>query len=146
MRRFPPTTGTAGRNVRGVPVEPKAGKDASFEGNMVGAYFSAGDPNLLLATFAGQPVHRGNNVHVEPVYRIREVNLATGNISFDGTVEVEGEVLPGMKVHATGEIVIGGVVDGAFLEAGGDIHVGGGIIAKSQVKAGGAVSARFIEG
>ena len=146
MRRFPPTTGTAGRNVRGVPVEPKAGKDASFEGNMVGAYFSADDPNLLLATFAGQPVHRGNNVHVEPVYRIREVNLATGNISFDGTVEVEGEVLPGMKVHATGDIVIGGVVDGAFLEAGGDIHVGGGIIAKSQVKAGGAVSARFIEG
>ena len=51
-----------------------------------------------------------------------------------------------MKVHATGDIVIGGVVDGAFLDAGGDIHVGGGVIAKSQVRAGGAVSARFVEG
>ncbi len=146
MRRLPATTGTVGRNVRGVPVEPKPGKDATFDGNMVGAYVSGDDANLLLATFSGQPVRCGNNVHVEPVYRIREVNLATGNISFDGTVQVEGEVLPGMKVHATGDIVIGGVVDGAFLDAGGDIHVAGGIIAKSQVRAGGAVSARFVEG
>ena len=146
MRRFPATTGTVGRDVRGVPVVPKPGKDASFDGNMSGAYVSGDDANLLLAAFAGQPVHCGNNVHVEPVYRIREVNLATGNITFDGTVQVEGEVLPGMKVNCTGDIVIGGVVDGAFLDAGGDIHVAGGIIAKSQVRAGGAVSARFIEG
>ena len=146
MRRFPATTGTAGRNVRGVPVEPKPGKDAPFDGNMVGAYPSANDSNVLLAIFSGQPLRCGNNVHVEPIYRVREVNLATGNISFDGTVQVEGEVLPGMKVHATGDILIGGVVDGAHLEAGGDIHVAGGIIAKSQVLAGGAVSARFVEG
>lgn len=76
---------------------------------------------------------------------MREVNMATGNISFDGTVNVEGEVLPGMKVHATGDIVVGSVVDGAHLDAGGDIHVGGGIIAKSHVRVK-AVSARFVEG
>ena len=31
------------------------------------------------------------------------------------------------------------------LDAGGDIHVAGGIIAKAQVRAGGSVSARFVE-
>ena len=36
--------------------------------------------------------------------------MATGNIAFDGTVNIEGEVLPGMKVHASGDIVVTGVV------------------------------------
>ena len=146
MRRIPPTTGIAGRNVRGELIEPLPGRNDSFSGNMVGAYVANDDANLLRAVFSGQPVRNGNGVHVEAVFRIREINMATGNISFDGTVNVEGEVLPGMKVHATGDIVIGGVVDGAHLDAGGDIHIGGGIIAKSHVRAGGAVSARFVEG
>ena len=146
MRRIPPTTGIAGRNVRGELIEPVPGRNDSFAGNMVGAYVANDDANLLRAVFSGQPVRNGNGVHVEAVFRMREVNMATGNISFDGTVNVEGEVLPGMKVHATGDIVVGSVVDGAHLDAGGDIHVGGGIIAKSHVRAGGAVSARFVEG
>jgi uncharacterized protein (DUF342 family) len=72
--------------------------------------------------------------------------MASGNISFDGTISIAGEVLPGMKVHATGDIMVGDVVDGAELEAGGDIRVAAGIIAKSRVQAGGSVSARFVEG
>ena len=54
-------------------------------------------------------------------------------------------MLPGMKVHASGDIVVAGVVDNAVLNAGGDIRVSGGIIAKSRVRAGGAVSVRFVE-
>jgi uncharacterized protein (DUF342 family) len=82
---------------------------------------------------------------VEPVLRLSEVNMATGNIHFDGTVQVDAEVTQGMKVQATGDIVIKGTVDGSVLEAGGDIHVAGGIIARSRVRAQGAVSARFAE-
>ena len=145
MRRIPPTTGTAGRNVRSGIVEPVPGNNVPFAENLVGAYVAADDVNLLLAVFSGQPVRCGNGVNVEPILHFRNVNLATGNVSFDGTVNIEGEVLPGMKVHATGDIIIGGVIDGAELKAGGDIRIGGGIIAKSRVEAGGAVSARFVE-
>ena len=146
MRRIPPTTGTVGRNVRGGVVEPEPGNNELFAESLLGAYVAADDANLLRAVFSGQPVRCGNGVTVEPILHFRNVNMATGNVSFDGTVSIEGEVLPGMKVHATGDIVVGGVIDGAELKAGGDIRIGGGIIAKAQVEAGGAVSARFVEG
>ncbi len=145
MRRFPPTPGTAGHNVRGEVIEPVAGKDVYFAEKLVGAYVDPNDANLLRATFSGQPVFCGNAVSIEHVLHVRNVDIASGNINFDGSVDVEGEVLPGMKVHATGDIVVGGVVDGAELEAGGDIRIGGGVIAKSQVRAAGAVAARFVE-
>jgi uncharacterized protein (DUF342 family) len=145
MRRIPPTTGTVGRNVRLEIIEPVPGRNESFAANLIGAYPDKDDANLLRAVFSGQPVRSSNGVTVEPILHFRNVNMATGNISFDGTVDIEGEVLPGMKVHATGDIVVGGVIDGAHLSAGGDIRVAGGIIAKSQVQAVGAVSARFVE-
>lgn len=145
MRRIPPTAGTAGRNVRGEVLEPSPGRNVEFAENLLGAYVAHDDANLLRAVFNGQPVCRGNGVMVEQVLHVRNVNMASGNISFDGTVHIEGEVLPGMKVNASGDIIVGDVVDGAQLEAGGDVHVSGGIIAKAHVRAGGSVSARFVE-
>ena len=145
MRRMPATTGSVGRTVRLDVIEPVPGRDEPFAANLVGAYVAADDANLLRATFSGQPVRCQNGVNVEQVLRFRNINMATGNVSFDGTVNIDDEVLPGMKVHATGDIVVGGVVDGAELHAGGDIRVAGGIIAKAHVRAGGAVSARFVE-
>lgn len=145
MRRIPPTTGTAGRNVRGELIEPEPGRNESFAENLMGTYVDNDDANFLRAAFSGQPVICANGVIVEPILTVRNVNMATGNIAFDGTVNIQGEVLPGMKVRATGDIAVGDVVDGALLDAGGDIHVAGGIIAKAQVRAGGSVSARFVE-
>ncbi|MDP2265506.1 MAG: FapA family protein, partial [Thiobacillus sp.] len=93
----------------------------------------------------GQPVRVDKGVLVEQVVRIQSVNMASGNISFDGSVYVDGDVLTGMQVHVTGDIVVSGVVDGGILEAGGNIQVEGGIIAHARVRAAGSVSARFVE-
>lgn len=146
MRRIPPTNGIAGHNIRGEILDPLPGRNEAFAENLVGSYVAPDDPNLLRAVFNGQPVRRGNGVAVEQVLNVRDVNMASGNISFDGTVNVSGEVLPGMKVSATGDIVVAGLVDGGELDAGGDIRIGGGIIAKAYVRAGGSVAARFVEG
>lgn len=145
MRRIPPTPGTAGRNIRGETIAPVPGRNEPFAENLDGAHVAGDDPNLLCAALAGQPVRCGNGVKVESVLQLRGVNMATGNIAFDGTVNIEGEVLPGMKVHASGDVVITGVVDNAVIEAGGDVRIAGGIIAKARVRAGGAVMARFVE-
>jgi len=145
MRRVPPTAGTPGRDIRGGTIQAIPGKNESFAENLVGASVSPDDPNMLCAVFGGQPVRCGNGVNVESVLNLRGVNMATGNIAFDGTVNIEGEILPGMKVHASGDIVVSGVVDNARLEAGGDVRIAGGVIAKSVVQAGGAVAARFVE-
>jgi uncharacterized protein (DUF342 family) len=78
--------------------------------------------------------------------RVKDVNMATGNIHFDGTVHVSGEVLQGMKVQVSGDIVVDGMVDGGQLDAGGNIEVAGGVIAHAKMRAGGSVTARFAEG
>ena len=145
MRRIPPTPGVPGQTVKGRELPQRPGFDASFSAQLAGVKPASDDPNLLEAAVAGQPVLVEHGVIVEPVLRVAEVNMASGNIHFDGTVLVEGEVTHGMKVQASGDIVVNGTVDGGILEAGGDIHVASGIIAKSQVRAQGAVSARFAE-
>jgi uncharacterized protein len=145
MRRIPPTSGVPGRTVRGATIDPLPGRNEAFAENLVGAYVANDDANLLRAVFNGQPVRCGNGVMVEQVLHVRGVSIASGNISFDGTVHVDGEVLPGMKVQATGDIIVTGVVDGGELDAGGDVRVAGGIIAQATVRAGGSVTARFAE-
>jgi uncharacterized protein (DUF342 family) len=145
MRRHPPTPGIPGHTVKGRKLPPRAGIDEPFAPQLAGARTASGDANLLEAAVVGQPVLVSHGVMVEPVLRLAEVNMATGNIHFDGTVQIDAEVTQGMKVHASGDIVIKGTVDGGVLEAGGDIHVAGGIIARSQVRAQGGVSARFAE-
>ena len=145
MRRIPATFGLPGRNVRGEAIEATPGRNEPFADGLIGAYVAPDDPNLLRAVFSGQPVCLPNGVSVEHVLRVRNVNLATGNISFDGTVHVDGEVMPDMKIRATGDVIVGGLIDGADVEAGGDVRVAGGIIAKARVSAIGAIHARFAE-
>ena len=128
-----------------MPWSPWPITDEAFAPALSGVQVALEDSNLLKATVVGQPVLVSHGVMVEPVLRLAEVNLASGNIYFDGTVQIDGEVTQGMKVQAKGDIEVGGTVDGGLLDAGGDIRVAGGIIAGAQVKAHGAVSARFGE-
>jgi len=145
MRRIPPTPGEEGHSVRGAVLAPHAGVDHPFAAGISGVQVSEADPNLLTAVIAGQPVRIPHGVMVEPVLQVAAVNLATGNISFDGTVKVAGDVIQGMKVQAKGDILVEGTVDGGLLEAQGNIVVQGGIIAHAVVRAVGAVSARFAQ-
>jgi uncharacterized protein (DUF342 family) len=146
MRRIPPTPGVDGSTVRGHLLLAKPGRDEAFAPRLDGAELARDDPNLLQAAVSGQPVRVKCGITVEPILRLAEVNMASGNIHFDGTVHVSGEVLQGMKVQASGDIAVDGMVEGGDLEAGGNIRVAGGVIAKARLRAGGSVTARFAQG
>lgn len=145
MRRIPPTPGIAGWTVRGERLAAPPGRDEPFQTPFKGAELDPADPNLLRAALKGQPVRTGNAVMVEQMFRVKRVDMVSGHINFDGTVQVDGDVLPGMQVHAGGDIVVGGTVEGAELEAAGDIRIAGGAIARARLHAHGTVSARFVE-
>ena len=145
MRRVPPTPGVKGQTVRGQDMPAKPGLDVPFAPQLAGVETDKDDPNVLRAALAGQPVLVPNGVFVEPVLRLKEVNMTTGNVYFEGTVQVDGDVMQGMKVQASGDIVVGGTVEGGLLESGADIRIAGGVIAKSQLRAKGAISARFAD-
>jgi len=145
MRRIPPIEGREGHTVRGERLMPRPVRDEPFSSNLSGASVSHADPNLLTASISGVPVRVAGGINVEPVLHLPDVSLATGNIYFDGTVQIDGDVHPKMKVEASGDIFVGGTADGSQLTAGGNVVVRGGIIAASQVRAGGALSARFAQ-
>ena len=146
MRRIPPTPGVVGHSIRGRVLAPHPGHDEPFAPGLAGAQVSSDDPNLLQAAVSGMPVRVKSGIMVEPILRVTEVNMTTGNIHYEGTVQIDGDVLQNMKVQASGDIVVGGMVDGGLLEAGGNIKVTGGVIAHAKLRAAGSVSARFAQG
>lgn len=145
MRRHPATPGTNGYTVRGRILSARPGRDEPFAAQLPGTQRSNDDPDVLEAAVTGQPVKVENGLVVEAVLKVAEVNMASGNIHFDGSVEVAGDVAQGMKVNATGDIFVSGMVDGGELHAGGNVSIAGGIIAHATVHANGSVSARFAQ-
>lgn len=155
LQRHPPTVGTTGTDVRGLPIPAKPGKDRQFKAGMKGVEVDESDPDILRASIDGQPIWKDDNVMVSPVLDLDAVDLSTGNIDFNGTVRVRGDIEHGMSVRARDDIQVGGMVDGAELVAGGDIVIKGGVIGQrragsqgtfnARIQCEGAVEARFME-
>ncbi len=132
MRRVPPTPGKAGINVVGEPLPAVAGKELFFDKDCVGAEADPDDPNVLRATIKGHPVILRQGVRVDPVLRVKNVDLSTGNIEFDGSVEVQGDVTSGFFVRATGDVVVRGMVEKAVVMAGKDLLINGGVLGENR--------------
>ncbi len=155
MRRTPATEGRKGTNIFGQVLTPKPSKNTPFSSKLKGTMFSPDDSDLLLAAITGQPILEAKSVIVSPTITVPQVDISTGNISFDGTINILGDVMEGMKVYALEDIFIGGTVEAAIIEAGGNVSVKGGIIGTNEssnsstapmegkISCKGAVSARF---
>lgn len=87
-----------------------------------------------------------NAVFVADVYSVEDVGTSTGNIDYHGNVEVKGNVCENFSVRAEGDVFVTGVVEGAVIEAGGNIMIARGMHGqnKGRLKAGGNVIAKFI--
>ena len=145
MRRKPATPGTPGVTVLGKVLAPRPGRDVPFADKLSGVAISEKDPNLLVAAITGQPVLVRAGVMVEPVLHLAEVDIAAGNIRYDGSVHVDGDIAQGMQVQASGDVIVGGAVDGGIVQARGSIVVKGGVIARARLQAEGAIDVRFAE-
>ena len=89
-----------------------------------------------------------DRVFVSNIYEIpADVDPSTGDIEYDGNVIIRGNVITGFTVKAKGDIEVYGVVEGAYIEAGGQIILRRGIqgMNKGVLKAEGNVISKFIE-
>jgi len=157
MRRAPSTAGEEGYDIMGNVLTPPAGKDAPFTLGLKGAELDPEDGNLLVASIIGQPVLVPNGVVVSPTISVPLVDISSGNLSFEGTINIKGDIKEGMKVYASGDIFVGGTVEAAEIEAGGNISIKGGAIGNSdasgdsaastgaRIVSKGSVSVRFAE-
>ena len=69
-----------------------------------------------------------------------------GSIECEGAVYVEGDVLPGFRIHAGGDVTIGGVVDAAEVKTGGTLVIRQGVLPGSRVYAKGEIKVGYVSG
>jgi uncharacterized protein (DUF342 family) len=135
MRRIPATKGNPGVNIKGQVVPADPGHDMMFAPNLAGTKISPDDPNLLLAAINGQTILVDNGAIVEKTLVVNNVDLSTGNVKFDGTVIVKGDITTGLNVKTTGDVYVHGMVEEAScIEAGGDIEITQGVIGRGSIK------------
>lgn len=90
----------------------------------------------------------GDRVFVSDNYEVpADVDNSTGDIEYNGSITVKGNVRTGFSLKAEGDIEIFGVVEGANIEAGKDVILHRGIqgMSKGVIKAQGNVISKFIE-
>lgn len=131
LQRIPPTPGSAGFTVRGTTLEPTPGKDRDLQAG-IGTEISAKDPNILLASRQGLPSLVDNAASVDDVLSMRKVDATTGHVEYEGAVLVQGNVGPGMRIIAGGDVTVSGYVDSAVIESGGNITITKGVIGQQS--------------
>jgi len=133
-RKIPPEAGTPGINVFGEKVDPPAPKDLDLK---AGKGVEIRNNGLeAVAVISGCPEVRGSSVFISPVYTVYEdVGIETGNIYFNGDVVIEGNVLDGMKVKASGSVTVKGSAAHCHISAGGNVVVNKSVVG-GTIKAG----------
>lgn len=134
MVKIPPTAGVPGHNVHGVVLPVLPGEDVDFSGELEGTQRHPRDPNTLIAAVAGRPVVLESSVYVDTNLEIKNVDMSTGNVHFEGDVTISGDVRAGCKVISSGSVTIGGTVEGATVEADGDIVIELGAIGRGEIR------------
>lgn len=142
---IPEDPGEPGTNILGRRVAPRTVKRAvlKFGRNIE----LSPDKMSIYSKVNGHVVLVGDKVFVSDVYEVENVDISTGNIEFEGSVQVNGNVASNFVVRANGNVIINGVVEGAHIIAGGNIIIARGMngMGKGTLEAAGDIVAKFIE-
>ncbi len=141
----PAKEGTDGYNVKGDPVKARKGAEKRI---LTGKGFRLeNDKKTYTALQNGMIQLDGSEMRVINHLVLDEVHLATGNVSFNGSVHIRGDVGAGTEIKAAGDVVVDGTVEAATIESGGSVILKKGMNAsgKGSVFAQKDVISRFLE-
>jgi len=102
----------------------------------------------LISDVDGHVTLVDGKVFVSDTFEVKaDVDASTGDITYEGNVVVRGNVITGFAIRAKGDIVVNGVVEGAYIEAGGQIVLKRGMqgMNKGVLKAGSNIITKFLE-
>ncbi len=142
---IPSKPGVSGVTVNGKEIPAKDGKDAKLPPGKNTIVSENG--KMLISAIDGMVFWDGSKVVVEPVYAVDKVDSSVGNIRFNGSVIVNGEVGDGFEIHAKDDVTIAMSVGRVIIEAGGDVNIAGGIFGHKDGKiiAGKDVRIKFVQ-
>lgn len=142
----PPEPGIEGCSVTGKVLPPPKGLEKKLpKGRNVNI---SPDGRSLIAAKSGRVDYINNRVEISDIYKIKgDINMGVGNVQFEGDIVVDGNVISGLTVQASGMIEVRGYVEAATLIAGKDIVLRNGMqgMGQGRLEAGGNIVARFIE-
>lgn len=142
---IPEQQGVDGHDIYGKSIKPKAAHPAvlRFGRNIA----LSEDKRSITSKVDGHVTLVDDKVFVSDVYEVTNVDVSTGNIEFEGSVQVNGDVSENYEVKAGGNVIVNGLVEGARIIAGGNIIVAKGMngMSKGFLRAGGNVIVKFLE-
>jgi uncharacterized protein (DUF342 family) len=141
------TPGRDGRDVFGAVVPCKAGPAGGASLTTGEGVGYAADGQTVIAQRDGCVSWQAGVLSVIQLLEVKgHVDFKIGNVDFNGQVAIQGDVMPGFNVRATGGVKVGGTVERASIEAGEGITVSGGVAGRhlATLKAGGAIEARYL--
>lgn len=141
----PEDKGDNGVDLFGRAVMPRRVRRAVFR---YGRNLEVSEDKLkLISKVNGHVTLENDKIFVSDVMEIVDVDTSTGDIDYDGSVVIKGNVLAGFCVKASGDVSVSGIVEGATIIAGGNITFNRGVqgMNKAVIKAGGNIVSKFIE-
>lgn len=144
-RIIPEDEGEYGMNIMGGRIKPKEVKRAALK---FGKNIELSEDHLSISSQVdGHVMLVDGEVFVSDVYTVENVDTSTGNIEFNGSVQINGNVASNFTVRANGNVIINGVVEAAYIFATGNIIIARGMngMSKGTLHAGGNIVAKFIE-
>ncbi len=135
-----------GTNIYGQPELSDPVKDIDF---VPGKNTKISDDGLrCFAEIDGEVKLEKKIIQVSPIFIIDgDVCLDTGNVTFNGTVQVYGDVRSGFSIKAKRDIIIYGMVESSELTAGGNIVIQNGFVAqnKGHIRCRGDLDVKYID-
>lgn len=140
---MPPTEGTPGMTVQGIPIPQQKGKPAP---SCVGRNTELTlDGAAVVSKIDGQLEFDGAKLHVDETFQVKgNVDNSVGNLRVAGNLVIQGAVQPGFVVECAGSLEIRGTVENATVKAGRNITLSSGITG-SKLTCGGDLKCRYIE-
>lgn len=105
------------------------------------------NPNLYVSIISGVLSVSDRKVSVQNKVTINsDIDLQTGNIKAEGSVEIFGNVKSGFEVHVGGDIIVHGNVEDCPIVAGGNVTIDNGVLGKDKAYIeGNDISIRFAQ-
>lgn len=118
-----PTTGVAGETVSGEIIPAQAGRPSrTIAGS--GVYFSD-DGTQVIAKQAGRAIFDNNVLSVADEFVVNgDVDLSVGHISFNGFVDIKGDILDDFNISATKGINVTGSIGACQISSDGPVTIG----------------------
>lgn len=144
-RIIPEKQGLAGHDIYNAEIKPR---DVRREQLRFGRNINLSEDGLVITSQVDGHVSLvDGQVFVSDVYISKGVDVSTGNLDYEGSIQVDGNVAENFEVKAGGNVIVNGLVEGARIIAAGNIIISKGMngMQKGYLKAGGDIIVKFLE-